>query len=211
MPLLLGVLPLLVSLDQQSLAMWPNTGRTRSNSPFVHQFGSFLCPCGSCLSSSRHRSPCHLALSCCWALLSHLLDTVRCVAGTGESLLSSLRRCPDSASGVGPALMMVFCQKKIAFFIDELKRSPDIDSHLRMFSCHTSRAFSWAVSSEGKVFTLRIALMRLCTLGAVFGAYFVINARHARAPFISVIPLITLPTLALSRSSPRRGRVSWLL
>ena len=33
--------------------------------------------------------------------------------------------------------------------------------------------------------------MRLCTLGAVFGAYLVINARHANAPFMSVIPLIT--------------------
>ena len=33
--------------------------------------------------------------------------------------------------------------------------------------------------------------MRLCTLGAVFGAYLVINARHAKAPFMSVIPLIT--------------------
>ena len=33
--------------------------------------------------------------------------------------------------------------------------------------------------------------MRLCARGAVFGAYLVINARHANAPFISVIPLIT--------------------
>ena len=33
--------------------------------------------------------------------------------------------------------------------------------------------------------------MRLCTRGAVFGAYLVINARHANAPFMSVTPLIT--------------------
>ena len=33
--------------------------------------------------------------------------------------------------------------------------------------------------------------MRLCTRGAVFGAYLVINARHATAPFTSVLPLIT--------------------
>ena len=33
--------------------------------------------------------------------------------------------------------------------------------------------------------------MTLCTLGAVFGAYLVINARHASALFMSVIPLIT--------------------
>ena len=33
--------------------------------------------------------------------------------------------------------------------------------------------------------------MRLCTRGAVFGAYLVINARPANAPFVSVIPPIT--------------------
>ena len=33
--------------------------------------------------------------------------------------------------------------------------------------------------------------MRLCTLGDVYGAYLVINARHANALFMSVIHLIT--------------------
>ena len=33
--------------------------------------------------------------------------------------------------------------------------------------------------------------MRRCTRGAVFGAYLVINARHANAPLLSVIPLVT--------------------
>ena len=33
--------------------------------------------------------------------------------------------------------------------------------------------------------------MRLCTRGAVFGAYLVINARYANAPFMPVIPLMT--------------------
>ena len=33
--------------------------------------------------------------------------------------------------------------------------------------------------------------MRLCTRGAVFGAYLVINAGYANAPFMSLIPLIT--------------------
>ena len=33
--------------------------------------------------------------------------------------------------------------------------------------------------------------MRLCTRGAVLGAYLVINARHANALLMSVIPLIT--------------------
>ena len=32
--------------------------------------------------------------------------------------------------------------RKRAFFIDTLKRSPEIDSHLRMFSCHSSSAIS---------------------------------------------------------------------
>ena len=81
--------------------------------------------------------------------------------------------------------------KKRAFFIDTSKGSPEIDFHLRMFSCHSSDAISQAVRSEGKVFTLRIALMRLFTRGAVFGAYLVINAPHANARFLSVIPLIT--------------------
>ena len=44
--------------------------------------------------------------------------------------------------------------------------------------------------------------MRLCTLGAVFGAYLVINARHANAPFMSVIPLTTAgPLTFITRTS----------
>ena len=86
---------------------------------------------------------------------------------------------------------LIGTSRKRAYFIDTLKGSPEIDSHLRMFSCHSSSAISQAVSSEGKVFALMIVLMRLCTLGPVFGAYLVVNARHANAPFMSVIPLIT--------------------
>ena len=51
--------------------------------------------------------------------------------------------------------MKVLCSRKRAFFIDTLKRSPEIDSHLRMFCCHSSSAISYAVSSEGKVFALK--------------------------------------------------------
>ena len=81
--------------------------------------------------------------------------------------------------------------KKRAFFIDTLRLSSEIESHLRMFSCHSSDALSSVVSSDGQVFTLRICLMKLCTRGAVLGAYLVINARHANAPFMLVILLIT--------------------
>ena len=72
-------------------AMFGQHVRIRSNSSLIHQFGSFPCFC-LCLSSSIHRSPCHLVLFCCWVSLSHLPDTVRCLAGTEESPLSSPRR-----------------------------------------------------------------------------------------------------------------------
>ena len=60
-----------------------------------------------------------------------------------------------------------------------------------MFSFHSSNAIPQAVNTEGKVLTLRIALMGLCTRGGVFGVYLVINGRHANVPFMSVIPLVT--------------------
>ena len=76
----------------------------------IHQFCSFsFC---LCFSSSRCRSPCHLVLSCCWVSLSHLSETVRCVAGTEESLLSSLPRLPSFASEVGLAHSLVLCQDR---------------------------------------------------------------------------------------------------
>ena len=59
--------------------------------------------------------------------------------------------------------MKVLCQERELSSLTRLKRSPEIDSHLRIFSCRSSSAISSAVSSEGKVFASRIALMRLCT------------------------------------------------
>ena len=76
-----------------------------------------------------------------------------------------------------------------------MKRAPLLKSqnlYFKMFLIFFKHhCFSLALSSGGKVFSLRIAIMRHCTCGAVFGAYLVINARHANAPFMSVTPLIS--------------------
>ena len=108
-------------------AIFGHVANTRSNSFSVPQFCSSPCPCNlCCLSSSRHRSPCRLVLSCCEASLTRLLDTVRCVAGTEESLLSSLRRlsrfCIRSETRTDEGAL----SRKRTFFIDTLKRSPEI-------------------------------------------------------------------------------------
>ena len=68
---------------------------------------------------------------------------VRCVARTEESLPSSLSIWSGTRTDEGAL------SRKKAFFIDALKRSPEIDSRIRTFSCHSSRAISWAVTSEG--------------------------------------------------------------
>ena len=46
-------------------------------------------------------------------------------------------------------------------------------------------------SPQGKDFALRLALMRLCTRGTVFGAYLVTNARQANVPLMSAITQLT--------------------
>ena len=93
---------------------------------------------------------------------------MRCVAGTEESLLSSLRRYPDSAPGMGLAPTKVPCQGRELFFIDTLRRSPEIDANVRMFSCHSSNVISWAVSSEGSLHIEDCAHETLCSRRCVW-------------------------------------------
>ena len=54
---------------------------------------------------------------------------------------------------------------------------------------------SQAVSSEGNVFTLMIALCSRC---AVFGAYLLMKVHHANAPIMLVSPLITANAVPLT-------------
>ena len=90
LPLLLGALPLLVSLNQQSLAMWPTRPHTKQLvfDPSVLLF-PLLLPLPFFVKASISMSSGPLLLL---GVTVTLPDTVRCVAGTEESLLSSLRR-----------------------------------------------------------------------------------------------------------------------
>ena len=204
-------LPLLVSLTSD---LWPcgQHFRTRSKSSSVHQFRSSPCPRSLCFSSSKHRSPCRLVLSCCLASLSRLLDTVRCVARTEESLLSSVKKYPDSASGVGLGQMKVVCQGRdlssltrcngprsrfpLANVLWQFVQCDLMSCGLRGKSPHIedcahetlySRRCVWSVSRDQR------------------------SPCHATALFMSVIPLITASAGPLAFITPRRGRVSWPL
>ena len=109
--LLLGVLSLLVSLKQQSLIMWPTRPHTKQLvfylSVLLFPLLLWLLPFFIKTSISMSSGPLLLLDD-----LSHLLDTVRCVTGTEESQLSSSRRYPDFASGVGLAPMKMLCQAR---------------------------------------------------------------------------------------------------
>ena len=116
--------------------LWPcgqHVGR-RSNSLSVHQFCSTLALVAFAFlrqgidlhvvwSSPVVRCQCHACLILCVVLQelkSHCCHRFDGIQHTDEGALS----------------------RKRAFFIDPLKRSPEIASHLRMFSCHSSSAIS---------------------------------------------------------------------
>ena len=71
---------------------------------------------------------------------------------------------------------------KRAFFVEELKGSPDTVSNLCMFFSNSSSAISYGLSSEGNMLALRSVFVGLCIRRAVFGAYRVASGRHASAP-----------------------------
>ena len=58
--------------------------------------------------------------------------------------------------------------RKRAFFIDTLKRSPEIDANVRTFSCHSSNVISRGVSSEGSLHTEDCAHETLCSRRCVW-------------------------------------------
>ena len=58
--------------------------------------------------------------------------------------------------------------------------------------------YNWRSSAKGKALALRVAPVRLCTRGAVFGAQLVVNARSASDPLMSAILLIAATAGALA-------------
>ena len=148
LPLLLGALPLLASLNQQSLAPCGQRVRIRSNSsliPSVLLFPLFFAFAFLQQGIDLHiiwSSPvvgCHCHTHTC-LVLCVVLQELHCFEGSQVLHLKW-----------GLAHSWVLMEES----------SPEIDSPLRMFSCHSSSAISYAVSSKGKVFALRIALKTL--------------------------------------------------
>ena len=121
-------LPLFVSLNQQSLALRQTRPHTKATCLLSYGFAQFplaLVP----FALSRQGID---LLSSGPLLLSSVIVTVHCVVGPEESVLPSLRRCSDwSGTRTDDGAL----SRKRAFCIDALKRSPEIDPHLRMYSC----------------------------------------------------------------------------
>ena len=127
----------------------------------------------------------------------------RCVAGTEGSLRPPTQSCPDSASGAVLTVSLVLCPGRglcsLTCWSGLSRNCLPVSDFLFPFIQRVSRR---------KSFALKVALMRLCTRGAVLRAYLVITllARPMVRSFQRILG--SLPMLVFVRASAGRRTIS---